>query len=99
MSTLQGLLKTIPAFWGSGELSQIVLLNMDIQSFAFSANTSGISTLTKSLAKKIPPKVLIPALLEMWDPLQSLENIVSSNDRVHVLVPNLYNLVPDIRLF
>jgi U3 small nucleolar RNA-associated protein 10 len=60
---------------------------MDQQSSASSANTSGISTLTKSLARKIPPKVLIPALLEMWDSLQGSENIVSSHDRVHVLIP------------
>jgi U3 small nucleolar RNA-associated protein 10 len=83
VSTLQGLLKTIPAFWGSGEVSQIVSLYMDQQSFASNATASGVSTLTKSLSRKIPPKVLIPALLEMWNPLQGSKNIVRSHDRLH----------------
>jgi U3 small nucleolar RNA-associated protein 10 len=98
VSTLQGLLKTIPAFWGSAELSQIVLLYMDQQSSASKANASGISALAKSLAKKLPPKVLIPALMEMWGPLQGSKNIVSSNEQVHVLDPT-HNLVSNIRIF
>lgn len=83
VSTLQGLLKTVPAFWGTDELSQIVLLYLDQHSSASNADTSKISTLIKSLAKKIPPKNLIPALLEMWDPLQGSKIMVGSNYRVH----------------
>lgn len=74
-------MKTIPAFWGRGEVSQIVLLYMDEQSSKLSSSGSGISKLNKSLAKKIPPKNLVPALLEMWDPLQGSKNLVSSDNR------------------
>jgi len=79
ISTLQGLLKTIPVFWGNGELSQIIFLYMDQFSFTSNASSLPVQTLTKSLAKKIPPKALLLTLIEIWSPLQSSRNLVSSN--------------------
>ena len=77
ISTLQGLLKTIPAFWGNGELSQIIFLYMDQFSFTSNPLALPVQTLTKSLAKKIPPKTLLPTLIEIWSPLQSSGKLVS----------------------
>lgn len=84
---LQGLLKTIPAFWGSDELSQVAFLYLDQYTSAPNANISEISALTKSLVKKIPPKILIPGLLEIWDPLQGSNNVVSLSYRFYIFDP------------
>ncbi|KAF8797612.1 hypothetical protein BYT27DRAFT_7204423 [Phlegmacium glaucopus] len=61
-SILHGLLTTIPTFWGSGEVTQVVLLHMDQPSHI----SSMMSSLVKSIAKRIPSKVLLPTLVEIW---------------------------------
>ncbi|KDR78387.1 hypothetical protein GALMADRAFT_245550 [Galerina marginata CBS 339.88] len=70
-ATLHGLLTTIPTFWGSGEVTQVVFLYMDQASSTSKPLLSALSLMAKSLAKRTPAKVLIPALLEMWPALHS----------------------------
>ncbi|KAF9526013.1 hypothetical protein CPB83DRAFT_877003 [Crepidotus variabilis] len=73
LSTLQGLLKSIPSFWGVAEISQIIDLYAD--QFSSSAR-SLLQSLIKGMTKKIPSKTLVPALLNMWTILQPSGNMI-----------------------
>ncbi|KJA17838.1 hypothetical protein HYPSUDRAFT_191636 [Hypholoma sublateritium FD-334 SS-4] len=68
---LDGLLSTIPTFWGSGEVTQVALLYIDQSSSDSKHMGTALNSLAKSLAKRAPAKVLLPTLLEMWQSLQS----------------------------
>jgi U3 small nucleolar RNA-associated protein 10 len=63
LSVLQGLLASIPTFWGNGEVTQIIKLHVDLSS---SSRSEPMVNLTKLLAKKAPAKVLLPALCTLW---------------------------------
>ena len=73
---LDGLLSTIPTFWGSGEVTQVALLYIDQLSSDSKPMAAALSTLVKSLAKRAPAKVLLPTLLEMWQSFQTSKQIV-----------------------
>ncbi|KAF8901036.1 armadillo-type protein [Gymnopilus junonius] len=66
---LHGLLSTIPTFWGSSEVNQVVFLYIDQTSATSKPLSLSLSSLAKSLAKRTPSKVLIPTLLDMWQQL------------------------------
>ncbi|KAG6866337.1 hypothetical protein C0991_005804 [Blastosporella zonata] len=65
-SVLHGLLVSIPAFWGPGEITQIVTLYVDHCTSTSNSPSQAMSSLTKALAKRAPPNVLIPALIDLW---------------------------------
>ena len=77
-ATLQGLLSTIATFWGSSEVNQVAFLYVDQASGTSKASTS-LTSLAKSLAKRISPKVLLPTLLDMWQQLAQSRKLVSSS--------------------
>ncbi|KAF8966928.1 armadillo-type protein [Flammula alnicola] len=82
---LHGLLLTIPTFWGSSEVTQVVFLCMDESSSTSKPLESALSSLAKSLAKRTPAKVLLPTLLDMWQPLQSSRNLAKISAYFEVL--------------
>ncbi|EKM52689.1 uncharacterized protein PHACADRAFT_101069 [Phanerochaete carnosa HHB-10118-sp] len=71
VAVLQALLGSIPNFWGSADLTQIVDLCLDSTVSASQSVTALIWTVVKAVAKKIPSKVLVPALCEYWATLSS----------------------------
>lgn len=75
-SILHGLLTSIPTFWGSGEVTQVIFLHMDLFSSQSKPLVSALASLSKSLAKRIPAKVLLPTLSDIWKPSQSFPQLV-----------------------
>jgi U3 small nucleolar RNA-associated protein 10 len=74
ISTLQGLVSTLPAFYGAAELSSIVKLHLE-----YSATLSGPMTgLMKAIAKKIPSNMLLLVLCDLWP------NLEKSQKKEHV---------------
>src|SRR6267154_736242 len=66
ISTLQGLVLTLPAFYGAAELIDIVKLHLQ-----YSVTSSGAMTgLMKAIAKKIPSNTLLPVLCDLWPSLE-----------------------------
>ncbi|KAG2130333.1 hypothetical protein DEU56DRAFT_815464 [Suillus clintonianus] len=66
ISTLQGLVSTLPAFYGTAELMDIVKLHLEY-SVALSGPMAG---LMKAIAKKIPSNTLLPVLCDLWPSLE-----------------------------
>ncbi|KAF9480276.1 hypothetical protein BDN70DRAFT_905831 [Pholiota conissans] len=79
---LDGLLSTIPTFWGSGEVTQVTSLYID-QTSLNSRMIPALNSLAKSLAKRAPAKVLLPTLLDMWEPLQPARNLAKISATLH----------------
>jgi U3 small nucleolar RNA-associated protein 10 len=66
ISTLQGLVSTLPAFYDAAELSNIIKLHLQ-----YSVTMSGAMTgLMKAIAKKIPSSSLLPVLCDLWPSLE-----------------------------
>ncbi|KAG1852147.1 hypothetical protein DFJ58DRAFT_791745 [Suillus subalutaceus] len=66
ISTLQGLVSTLPAFYGAAELRGIVKLHLE-----YSVTLNGPMTgLMKAIAKKIPSNMLLPVLCDLWPDLE-----------------------------
>ncbi|KAG2151035.1 uncharacterized protein EDB93DRAFT_318060 [Suillus bovinus] len=66
IATLQGLVSTLPAFYGAAELRDIVKLHLD-----YSVTSSGLMTgLMKAIAKRIPSNMLLPVLCDLWPSLE-----------------------------
>lgn len=60
---LHGLLTSIPSFWGSGELTQVIKLYIFTSKGARSAS---LTSFVKTLTKKAPEKILVPTLTQIW---------------------------------
>jgi hypothetical protein len=71
VNVLHGLLTSIPTFWGGGELEQVIKLCIEHSS---SAPAASMTNLTKAMAKKAPPKVLLPTISTVW-PMVSLQSV------------------------
>ena len=69
-SVLRGLLLSIPTFWGSGEVKQVVTLFID-QYSSPNTSTGPLASLVKTVPKKVPSKVLVPAMIDMWSFVQT----------------------------
>ncbi|KAG1775600.1 hypothetical protein EV702DRAFT_421745 [Suillus placidus] len=66
ISTLQGLVSTLPAFYGAAELRDIVKLHLE-----YSVTSSGpMTSLMKAIAKKIASNMLLPVLCDLWPDLE-----------------------------
>ncbi|TFK37695.1 hypothetical protein BDQ12DRAFT_685121 [Crucibulum laeve] len=79
LAVLHGLLSSIPNFWGSGEVKQVV--NLYINHYVLSADSpsSSMSALMKAVTKRIPSKVLLHALVELWSSTKTshIESLVA----------------------
>lgn len=84
-SILHGLLTSIPTFWGSGEVTQVVFLYMDLSSSQSKSLVSALRSLSKSLAKRIPAKVLLLTLSDMWKPSQSFSQLTKVSAYFEIL--------------
>ncbi|EAU87657.2 hypothetical protein CC1G_09118 [Coprinopsis cinerea okayama7 len=71
-STLQGLLASIPTFWAAPEVLSLFTLYID-QSIDPAAGS--LLNLIKSVTKRVPAKILLPTLLDMWPPVQNPLNL------------------------
>ncbi|KAG7447396.1 uncharacterized protein BT62DRAFT_967377 [Guyanagaster necrorhizus] len=63
---LHGLLTSIPSFWGSGELTQV------IKFYVFASRgrrTTSLTSFVKTMTKKAPEKVVVPTLTQIWTSL------------------------------
>ena len=71
LAILHGLLSSIPTFWGSEEVTQVVNFYIEDCFQTSNVQSSPLSGLMKSVAKRIPAKILLPTLLELWAPLEA----------------------------
>jgi U3 small nucleolar RNA-associated protein 10 len=72
ISTLQGLVSTLPAFYGAVELINIVKLHLQ---YSVTMN-SAMASLMKAIAKKIPSNSLLPVLCDLWPSLEKSQKKV-----------------------
>ncbi|KAH9893998.1 hypothetical protein C8Q73DRAFT_694035 [Cubamyces lactineus] len=78
VQVLRNLLTSIPTFWGEAELLQVVELYLD--SFDGSASEStDMSLLVKTVAKRASPTVLLPALCGMWE--RTIANVAKNHSK------------------
>ncbi|RDB23790.1 U3 small nucleolar RNA-associated protein 10 [Hypsizygus marmoreus] len=77
-SVVQGLLLSIPTFWGVGEVTQVVTLYVDHFASTSSSPSAPMLSLIKAVTKRAPTKVLIPALINIWSSL----NVSPQMDRI-----------------
>ncbi|KAF9268872.1 hypothetical protein L218DRAFT_536645 [Marasmius fiardii PR-910] len=61
---LHGLLASIPTFWSSVELSQVLKLSLDPKLSPHSHDN--IASFVKALTKRAPSKTLLPTICELW---------------------------------
>lgn len=73
---LHSLLKSIPAFWGSDALNQTVDLYMNHCKINSGHPKAPLSSLMKSITKKVPTKILLPTLVDIWLVTASNPNLV-----------------------
>jgi hypothetical protein len=64
LNVLHGMLISIPTFWGSEELSKIIILHTD--HYSKKNPPAALVSLMKAIAKRAPANVLIPTLCDMW---------------------------------
>ena len=65
VGVLQALLRSIPTFWGTGELTAVIKLYLEYHS-PNNAELASMGSLIKTAAKKVPAKTLVPTLCELW---------------------------------
>ncbi|KAJ7607399.1 hypothetical protein FB45DRAFT_1135460 [Roridomyces roridus] len=70
LSVLNGLLTSIPTFWGPAELTQVSKLYID----RYTSSAVPLLPLMKTVAKRAPTAVLITALADMWPTLKASPN-------------------------
>ncbi|CAA7262090.1 unnamed protein product [Cyclocybe aegerita] len=75
LAILHGLLTTIPTFWGSGDVTEVVFLYMDKFSFVPTPLSLALSNLTKALTKRTPSQTVLPAVFEIWTRLLTSKNL------------------------
>ena len=66
VAVLQALLASIPNFWSSADLAQIVDLYLDAVVSMPQTHSALVWTLVKSTTKRVPSKTLVPVLCEYW---------------------------------
>ncbi|KAH0579639.1 hypothetical protein H2248_002488 [Termitomyces sp. 'cryptogamus'] len=65
-AVLHGLLISIPTFWGTREVTQIITLYVDHCVSTSNSAYPAMLSLVKALAKRAPSNVLLPALIDLW---------------------------------
>lgn len=65
LGVISALLQSIPTFWGKNELNIVVKLYVEEDS-----RQASLNTFMKSMAKRVPAKVLLPTLCDAWTTLQ-----------------------------
>lgn len=84
LSVLHGMLISIPTFWGSEELTQVIRLYTD-HYFSKDTRPAVSTSLMNTIAKRVPPKVLLPTLCDMWSSIEASPRVVT----LILLVPTL----------
>lgn len=79
LGVLQGMLRSIPTFWGTGELTAVIKLYVEHHSPA-NAKLAPMASLIKTVAKKVPAKTLAPTLCEIWPSIKASPRHVRSFD-------------------
>ncbi|KAF9451337.1 hypothetical protein P691DRAFT_663457 [Macrolepiota fuliginosa MF-IS2] len=74
-AVLRGLLTSIPAFWGPDSLAQIMSLYMDHCKATSGSPGAPMSSLMKAITKKVPTKVLLPGMIDIWAIASSSRNL------------------------
>lgn len=65
LQILQDLLSSLPTFWSEAELIEVI--NLYLESCALdSATLSSLSSVMKTLSKRIPSKLLLPTICRVW---------------------------------
>ncbi|KAG6836982.1 hypothetical protein H0H93_016935 [Arthromyces matolae] len=65
-SVLHGLLNSIPTFWGTGEVTQVITLYIGHDTSKPRITNPAMLGFVKVLAKRAPSNVLLPALIDLW---------------------------------
>lgn len=95
-SILLGLLSSIPSFWGTAELEQVVFLYLDHCATMTGLPSALMSSLMKSVAKRAPSKVLLPAMVKLWPSLKTsgqTVRLIFSSHYLHINLCGLYRIV------
>ncbi|EKM74924.1 hypothetical protein AGABI1DRAFT_123475 [Agaricus bisporus var. burnettii JB137-S8] len=74
-AVLHGLLISIPTFWGSDALTKIMILYMDHSRTNAGSPKPPMSSLMKTVTKKVPTKTLLPNLVDVWVAASSNKNL------------------------
>jgi U3 small nucleolar RNA-associated protein 10 len=82
---LHGLLDSIPSFWSPADLAPVIRVYVEDPRVAPS-----LTSLMKALAKKAPPKVLLPTMTRLWPEVspQTVRCLIS------VYLSTLLNAIP-----
>ncbi|KAJ8482003.1 hypothetical protein ONZ51_g5640 [Trametes cubensis] len=78
VQVLRNLLTSIPTFWGEAELLQVVELYLDSSDGSATESTE-MSLLVKTVAKRASPTVLLPALCGMWE--KTIANVAKDDSK------------------
>lgn len=87
-----GLLSSIPSFWGIAELEQIVTLYLDHCATTSSPSSALMPSLMKSVARRVPTKVLLPAMIELWPSVKASRELVCLISLPHFAYQSPYDL-------
>ncbi|KAJ7582775.1 hypothetical protein C8J56DRAFT_230499 [Mycena floridula] len=69
-ATLSSLLISIPTFWGTTELTQILSLCFELHGSKSTKAESTVGPLMKAVSKRVPSKVLLSTMSDMWPLVQ-----------------------------
>jgi U3 small nucleolar RNA-associated protein 10 len=71
VGVLHALLTSIPSFWSSGDLLVVVELYLKQNSSESRQPVGPLSSFIKTMAKRAPPKVLLPTVCDLWTRLSA----------------------------
>ncbi|KAK1226193.1 snoRNA-binding rRNA-processing protein utp10 [Marasmius sp. AFHP31] len=83
VKVLHGLLLSIPTFWSSIELGQVLKLLLDPALSLHSHDE--LSALVKAITKRAPAKTLLPTVSELWPNIERSNQPTSINDYFDIL--------------
>jgi U3 small nucleolar RNA-associated protein 10 len=67
LTVLHNLLNSIPTFWGKGEITEVITLYVN----SSNSRRQSMTSVTKILAQKLPPKMLLSTLCSIWPNLMT----------------------------
>lgn len=69
-------MKALPSFWGTRDVSRIIDVYMHPDVFESPEPQRQLDKLAKFMAKQLPSKVLLSALLQSWPTMESIRDRV-----------------------
>lgn len=79
LASLTSILKSIPSFWGIQEVKAVVSLVTDGTQQESSKPSTQLEKLSKLLAKQLPSRILLSALMQSWPSSSITETEVHTN--------------------